>query len=311
MIVLSSTSDNLQIAVSATAASELQFFSSWRDRSSTTFIAGKSVSSTSGISQVSAVTGPQSLQDQRLIDYISIFNPNNSPSELSISLNSGGVNYILSRINLSAGETIYYHEGEGFSVITSVGSVKENNIYNGSLNIGTGTNAVVSAEDFSTFTGTTSRALTMNDNPQLFFPTARNKITWFKGIFPFTFNSGGGNTFTVNAESGFVSGQANVTSGSGTGPVLLMNGQFSSTLTTCLDNVGSQMGSNSIVGAFSGALSTGSVSYITNGLFISPTNSQQNNIMVRFSTGTNNTDNNLTNLITSKAGSILYFQQTN
>ena len=75
MIILSETTDNLQVVLGgAITTNQLQCFTAWRDRTSSTFIAGRTVINTNSTTDVTIAASPAA-STQRVIDYISIYGP--------------------------------------------------------------------------------------------------------------------------------------------------------------------------------------------------------------------------------------------
>jgi hypothetical protein len=194
MIVLNSTTDKIRIANGVTSSAELQCFASWRDRTSTTFIAGSSLSTTSGTSAVDAITGPPNSNTQRIIDYISLYNPNPTPANnVTISLNSSSTDFILFKGSLVSGDAIEYNEGNGFSVISNSGSIRNNEILSLPEYQGSDLNACVTLQSYTTTIGALNRLDSTVDFP-LYIPYGKSNnagatgdtIYWFRCYLPFT-----------------------------------------------------------------------------------------------------------------------------
>lgn len=65
MIILSETTDNLQVVLGgAITTNQLQCFTSWRDRTSTTFVAGRSVINTNNTTDVTLASSPAASTQQ-------------------------------------------------------------------------------------------------------------------------------------------------------------------------------------------------------------------------------------------------------
>jgi hypothetical protein len=198
MIVLNSTTDKIQVVNGVTASPELQIFSSWRDRTSTTFIAGNSQSITSGTTTVDAITGPADSSTQRIIDYISIYNPDtNSTANITIQLNSSSTNFTLFRGNLSPGDTLAFNEGNGFSTISGIGSVKTSEFGIAPDSLGSELNACVLTQNYTSPIGALNRLDSSTDLP-LYIPFGNNNGTpgstgnamyWFRSYLPFVIST--------------------------------------------------------------------------------------------------------------------------
>ena len=114
MIVLSETTDNLQVVLGANVSTnQLQCLVSWRDRTSTTFVAGRSVANTNNTTDVT-IAGSPAASTQRIIDLISIYNNDTAIATVTIKLDANGTEYIFYKGLLQAGETLTYTDGGGF-----------------------------------------------------------------------------------------------------------------------------------------------------------------------------------------------------
>jgi hypothetical protein len=114
MIVLSETTDNLQVVLGANVSTnQLQCLVSWRDRTSTTFVAGRSVANTNNTTDVT-IAGSPTASTQRIIDLISIYNNDTAIATVTIKLDANGTEYIFYKGLLQAGETLTYTDNGGF-----------------------------------------------------------------------------------------------------------------------------------------------------------------------------------------------------
>jgi hypothetical protein len=125
MIILSETTDNLQIVLgSSVTTNQLQCFTSWRDRTATTFVAGRTVTNTNNTTDVNLAAAPAS-STQRVVDFISVYNNDTTNKVVTIKLDANATEYILFKTTLATGETIQYNEGSGFVVIATTGAIKQ------------------------------------------------------------------------------------------------------------------------------------------------------------------------------------------
>jgi len=146
MIILSETTDNLQIVLGgAITTNQLQCFTSWRDRTSTTFVAGRTVTNTNSTTDVTLAAAPAA-STQRIVDFISVFNNDTVNATVTIKLDANGTEYKLFVTTLATGEKIEYQEGQGFKVFANSGAVKQS-INQGNNTIGTALTAVVMGSD--------------------------------------------------------------------------------------------------------------------------------------------------------------------
>lgn len=140
MIILSETTDNLQAVLGgAVTTNQLQCVVSWRDRTSTTFVAGRTVSVTNDTTDVTIAAAPAA-STQRIIDFISVYNADTANATVIIKIDANSTEYILFRTTLGPAEMLQYYEGSGFKVITNSGAIKSsinqgNNAISSSLNV--------------------------------------------------------------------------------------------------------------------------------------------------------------------------------
>lgn len=175
MIILSETTDNLQIVLGGSVTTnQLQCMTSWRDRTSTTFVAGRTVTVTNNTTDVTLAAAPAA-STQRVIDYISVYNNDTVNAVVTIKLDANGTEYILFKVTLAATEKLEYQEGQGFKVIASSGAVKQS-INQGSNTIGSSLTAVILGSDVI---NNNAVANTIKDVTGLSFPvTAGNTYSF-------------------------------------------------------------------------------------------------------------------------------------
>lgn len=114
MIILSETTDNLQVVLGGSVTTnQLQCLTSWRDRTSTTFVAGRTVTNTNNTTDVTIAAGPAG-STQRVIDLISIYNNDTVSATVTIKLDANGTEYIFYKGTLGVGETLTYTDNGGF-----------------------------------------------------------------------------------------------------------------------------------------------------------------------------------------------------
>ncbi len=114
MIILSETTDNLQVVLGgAVTTNQLECYTSWRDRTSTTFTAGRTVINTNNTTDVTIASAPAA-STQRIIDYISVYNDDTTGGTVTIKLDANGTEYILYKGLLGVGETLTYIDGQGW-----------------------------------------------------------------------------------------------------------------------------------------------------------------------------------------------------
>jgi hypothetical protein len=283
MIILSETTDNLQVVLGGTVTTnQLKCFTSWRDRTSTTFVAGRTVAVTNNTTDVNLAAAPAS-STQRVIDYISVYNDDTVNATVTIKLDANGTEYILFKTTLATGEKIEYHEGQGFKVIANSGAVKQS-INQGNNTIGTALTAVVLGSDV---TNNNAVANTIADVTGLSFPvTAGNTYVFEFNILYTSAATTTGSRWSINGP---------------TTTLLVYASEYSLAATTTTRNANLTAynlpaGSNATSGntASNQAKIWGIIRPSANGT-----------VIARFASEVANS------AIVAKAGSVCYYQQTN
>jgi hypothetical protein len=145
MLILTQTTDSLQVVLSASATIEAQCFVSYRNTTSSAITPLRTVTNTNDTTAVTLVPAP-SASNQRIVDYISIYNANSSSITPTVLFNDNGTTYPLFSATILPGEKIEYHEGAGFSVIGFNGGAKSTTQY-GISNVTTPWTTVVLTSD--------------------------------------------------------------------------------------------------------------------------------------------------------------------
>jgi len=124
MIILSETTDNLQVVLTgAITTNQLQCTSSWRERTSSTFVAGRTLTNTNNTTDVTIVPAPSGASTQRIVDLVNIYNNDTVTAEVTIKFDANGTEYILWKGSLASGQSIVYAEGRGWEVLDAYNSV--------------------------------------------------------------------------------------------------------------------------------------------------------------------------------------------
>ena len=114
MIILSETTDKIQDVLGGNVtANQLQCMASWRDVTTTTCVPGRTLAVTNNTSDVDLVGSPTG-STQRVIDFLSVYNPDTVNATVTIKLEANGSEYILWKGTLSAGEMVQYTDASGF-----------------------------------------------------------------------------------------------------------------------------------------------------------------------------------------------------
>jgi hypothetical protein len=285
MIILSQTTDNLQVVLGGSiTTNQLQCFTSWRDRTATTFVAGRTVINTNNTTDVTIAAAPAS-STQRVIDYISVYNNDTVNQTVTIKLDASGTEYILFKVTLAATEKIEYHEGQGFKVIASTGAVKQS-INQGANASTSGLTAVVLGSDV---TNNNAVANTIQDVTGLSFSVTAAKMYYFKFVIYYT------------AAATTTGSRWGVNCTAGTAANLSMISEYSLTTTTSTRNALIQA-FDSPAGSNATSAATGNNMAILEGYFIPTANGT---FIARFASEVSSS------AIVAKAGSVCYYQQLN
>lgn len=284
MIILSETTDNLQVVLGgAITTNQLQCFTAWRDRTSTTFVAGRTVTNTNNTTDVNLAVAPAA-STQRVIDYISIYNNDTVNATVTVKLDANGTEYILFKVTLAATEKIEYHEGQGFKVIASTGAVKQS-INQGANASSSGLTAVVLGSDV---TNNNAVANTIADVTGLSFSVTNGKTYYFQFVIWYTASATTtGSRWGVNCSAG-------------TAATLSLTSEYTLTTTTSTRNANIQ--------AFDSPAASNATSVVAmnkamiEGIF---TANADGTFIARFASEVANS------AIVAKAGSVCYYQQLN
>jgi hypothetical protein len=139
MLILTAATDAIEIVLGAASAAPLPCIASYRTIDGTTYVPGRVAVNSNGVTTVPIVAGIASFQ--RVIDYISIYNPNAAAADVTVKLDLNGTEFVMTRVTLSQGERLEYQDGLGWSCYASTGAQKH------SLN--QGANAVSSGDNIA------------------------------------------------------------------------------------------------------------------------------------------------------------------
>jgi hypothetical protein len=115
MLVLTATTDNIQVVLGATVTTnQLQCVSAWRDVTTTTYTPGRTVTNTNNTTDVNIVPAPNS-STQRVVDLISVYNKDTVLQTVTIKFDDNGTEYIIWKGDVAVGGRVEYSEGEGFT----------------------------------------------------------------------------------------------------------------------------------------------------------------------------------------------------
>lgn len=284
MIILSETTDNLQVVLGgAVTTNQLQCFTSWRDRTATTFVAGRTVTNTNDTTDVNLAVAPAA-STQRVIDFISIYNNDTTNKTVTIKLDANGTEYKLFVVTIATGEAIQYNEGSGFIVIASTGAIKQS-INQGANASTSGLTAVVLGSDV---TNNNAVANTIANVTGLSFSVLANKTYYFKFVIRYTAAAATtGSRWGVNCSAGLATN-------------LTMTSEYTLTATTSTRNA--------MVQAFDSPAASNATSVVAVNMCIMEghfTPTADGTFTARFASEIANS------AIVAKAGSVCYYQQLN
>jgi hypothetical protein len=285
MIVLSQTTDNLQVVLGgAITTNQLECMVSWRDRTSTTFTADRTVTTTNNTTDLTIAAAPAA-STQRVIDFISIYNKDTVNAVVTVKLDANGTEYILCKVTLATTERLQYQEGVGFQVFASTGAVKQS-INQGANASTSGITAVVLGSDV---TNNNAVANTIADVTGLSFSVTAGKLYWFKFIIHYT------------AAATTTGSRWGVNCSAGTAANLSMTSEYSLTTTTTTRNANVQ-GFDLPAASNATSAATGNNMAVMEGYFIP---SADGTFIARFASEVSSS------AIVAKAGSVCFYQQTN
>lgn len=284
MIILSETTDSLRAVLGgAITTNQLPCYTSWRDRTATTFVAGRTVINTNNTTNVTIAAAPTA-STQRIVDFISIHNRDTVNATVTIKLDANGTEYILFVTTLAAGEKLEYQEGQGFKVFANSGAIKQS-INQGNNTIGSNLTAVVLGSDV---TNNNASANTIADVTGLSFSVVAGNTYVFEFNIIFTAAA------TTTGSRWSINGPASPT-------ILCYTSEYSLTATTTTRNA------NNItydLPAASNATSAGTTTGNQATIYGIIRPSANGTVIARFASEVANS------AIVAKAGSACYYQQT-
>lgn len=183
MIILTQTTDNLQVVLGGTVTTnQLKCFASWRDRTTTTFTPGRTVIDTNNTTDVNLVAAPAA-STQRSVDFVSIYNNDTVSATVTVKFDANGTEYILVKVTLAATERLEYADGQGWRVLMANGSVKQSYSNEASVVPANSLNVVTITSNVVNNNGT---ANTIADVTGLSFAVTAGNTYWFEFVIPYT-----------------------------------------------------------------------------------------------------------------------------
>ena len=176
MLILTQTTDSLQVKLAATVAtSQAQCFASFRNTTSSAISPLRNATNTNNTTAVTLVSSP-SASEQRVVDYASVYNADTASVTATVLFNANGTLYELFVATLAPGEKLEYQEGIGFSVIAFNGGVKTATEY-GVHTTEVPWSSVVLTSEYSV---TSATANTYEDIPGFTFPISATGTYWYR-----------------------------------------------------------------------------------------------------------------------------------
>lgn len=192
MIILTNTTDKIQVVLGGTVAtSQAACYASFRNTTSTTISAGRSIALTNNLTAVDLVS-PPSASAQKVVDYISVYNEDTSPITVTINFFDNTSLFTLATAVLGVFEKIEYQEGTGFKIISASGAQKITDGMVGSPSCNGNISYVLKSTDQST------NSNTFVSITGLEFPVIAGRSYWFRFVIPFDCtNAATGSAFAI------------------------------------------------------------------------------------------------------------------
>lgn len=182
MIILSNTTDKIQIVLSASATTQWSAYASYRDtKSGRTLVPGRSVATTNNTTAVDLVSAPASAV-QRGIDYISIVNSDSGAGAITVKYNANDTTYTIAKFSLAPNEKLEYTSSGGWCTFSTSGAIKQS-INQGNSPVSSDLNRVVLASDVINNNAT---ANTIADVTGLSFPVVSGSKYYFRFWIAYT-----------------------------------------------------------------------------------------------------------------------------
>jgi hypothetical protein len=192
MIILTNTTDKIQVKLGGTAAAnQAVCYASFRDTTTTTISASRGITLTNNTTVVDLVASP-SASTQRIIDYISIHNADTASVTVTIDFFNNTSLFTLITATLGSGEKLEYQEGTGFKIISTTGAQRITDGMAGSPTANSDISYVLKSTDQST------NSNTFVSITGLEFPVSAGKSYWFRFVIPYDVtNTSTGSAFAI------------------------------------------------------------------------------------------------------------------
>lgn len=125
-IILDSTTDTLQGALSSSPTTSWEATSGYADYTTTTLDLGQASQTFSNTSDANLVGAPAS-STQRIVKWVSVYNADNAAGTITIKLDLNGTERKIGVWTLNPGDSLIYNENVGWYVMDSSGARKQIN----------------------------------------------------------------------------------------------------------------------------------------------------------------------------------------
>jgi len=178
MLVLNQTTDKIQVVLGgAKTTNELQCTASFRDiLYADKFAPGRTLVNTNGVTDVDLVGSPGALI-KREVDFLSVYNKDTVSQTVTLKFDANGIEFILIKCILAAGEQLQYSKEGGFQVISSNGGIKGSAVAGSNSAVD---NVILGADVENV------AADTLADVTGLSFPVVSGETYWFEFVIPYT-----------------------------------------------------------------------------------------------------------------------------
>lgn len=181
MLILVNATDSIEAVLSGAPVTQLPIVAMYRDIDADEYLPGRNLTLTNGVTAVQAVSGP-ALNYQRVIDFLSVYNPNVANATITVRYDANGTEFNLATVTLAQNERLEYQEGRGFAVFTAAGAMK-NSLNQGTNSVASGDSVAVLGADVI---NNNAVANTIADITGLQFPVVAGLRYWFEFFIRYT-----------------------------------------------------------------------------------------------------------------------------
>lgn len=123
MLVLANTTDNIQVVLTSNVTTnQARCVAAWRDITSGIIpTPGQTLVNSNNTTDVNVVPAPAA-STERLCDYLSVYNLDTVPMQVTVKYDASGTEYLLRKTWLDVGETLIYTDGGGWEIVSLTGT---------------------------------------------------------------------------------------------------------------------------------------------------------------------------------------------